>query len=55
MKTLHLKRVAYSKNSTPKEEREYQLAGEFLGAVGTLKEWEELYPGTKLEIVEDGN
>ena len=37
--TLHLIRVFYGKDSTPKNKREYRVMGMFSGPVGTKSEW----------------
>ena len=41
MKTLHLKRVPYGKDSTPEEMREYTVVEFPTSAVGTVKEIED--------------
>lgn len=49
-KMMTLIRVPYGKKSTPKHMREYQLFGS--GPVGTMKEWQGMYPDKKFKFVE---
>lgn len=46
----HLHRVKYGKKNTPKNMREYQINGQ--GAVGTVKEFQEFFPGEKFTFRE---
>jgi hypothetical protein len=47
---MTLIRVPYGKKSTPKHMREYQLFGS--GPVGTMAEWQKMYPQKKFKFVE---
>lgn len=45
---MKLIRVRYGKSTTPKKLREYQIEG--TGPVGTIKEYQEMFPSEVLEV-----
>ena len=49
--TLTLIRVPYGKKDTPPELREYKIDG--VGAVGTLTEYKEVFPGEDFKIIDE--
>jgi len=48
---MKLIRVIYGKKNTPENDREYHLEGET--TVGTVEEFETVFPGTKFEIIDE--
>jgi len=48
---MKLIRVCYGRKDTPVKDREYHLEGQT--AVGTEKEFENMFPGVKFEVKED--
>ena len=49
-KEINLIRVSYGSKRTPKEGREYRIDGK--GPVGTLTEYETLFPGHNFHIID---
>lgn len=53
-RTIQIERVSYGKKGIPKELREYKLLNsDMFSPVGTIKEWELMYPTKKIVIVGD--
>lgn len=50
---MKLIRVPYGKKDTPIELREYKING--FGAVGTIKEFKEVFPNETFEIIDEVN